>query len=323
MSSNNGRRKKDKLLKLVYMGTPLYSVAPLVALIEGGYEVALVVTQPDQPRDRGKKLKSPPVKEVAEKYSIPVSQPDRIRENDIFYNRLKAEKADLFVVVAYGKILPPEILALPPLGCINIHASILPKFRGAAPIQRAIMEGEAETGVSLMYMDEGMDTGDVIDIRTTKVLKKGATAMFAELSDLGAELLISTLPSIVDGKANRRVQDNSLATYAPMVRKEEGKLDFKRPAEELERLIRGLDIWPGAYAYFGDGKMLKIWEGFSSDELCDEAPGVILEASSGMMTVSAGGKRLLITKVQAPGKNIMSAADFLRGSNIRPGDVLV
>ncbi|GHU50939.1 methionyl-tRNA formyltransferase [Clostridia bacterium] len=305
------------------MGTPQYAEAPLLALLEGGYEVSLVVTQPDQPRDRGKKLKSPPVKELAEKYSIPVLQPGKIRDNDEFYNRLKDEKADLFVVVAYGKILPPEILELPPLGCINIHGSLLPKFRGAAPIQRAIMEGEAETGVSLMYMDEGMDTGDVIGVSTTKILKKGAGAMFSELSDLGAELLISTLPHIVNGKVVRRVQDNSQATYAPMVSKEEGRLDFNRPADELERLIRGLDIWPGAYAFYGDGRMLKIWEGFSTDELCDEAPGVIVETSTGVIAVSAGGKRLLITKVQAPGKNIISSADFLRGSSLRPGDVLV
>ncbi|MDR0424607.1 MAG: methionyl-tRNA formyltransferase [Clostridiales Family XIII bacterium] len=308
-------------MKIVYMGTPEFAVGPLKALCENGFEVALVVSRPDRARGRGKKIQSPPVKEAAEYYGIPVMQPERLKGDKAFAQALGDVGADLIVTAAYGQILPAEILQAPRLGCVNIHASLLPKYRGAAPIQRAIMAGERETGVTLMWMAEEMDAGDVIASRKAEIGRKAASELFGELSGLGAALLIDMLPGLASGTAPRQQQDHGLATYAPMIRKEEGRVDFTQAPEAIERLIRGLDPQPGAYAIFR-GAPLKLWGAEPSGIRHEEAPGTVISADSNGIAVSAGGRAILLTELQAPGKKAMAAADFIRGNRIAAGETM-
>jgi methionyl-tRNA formyltransferase len=309
------------MMRIVFMGTPDFAAAPLAALCEGGFDVALAVTRPDRPRDRGKKVQGTPVKETALAYGVPVAQPEALWGNREFLAALGGARADLIVVAAYGKILPKEILDAPPLGCVNIHASILPKYRGAAPIQRAVIDGEAETGVTLMHMCEEMDAGDIITTRRTAIGRKTSAELFRELSALGAAALLDTLPDIEAGRAGRRPQDHSAATYAPMIRKDEGHVDFTAPPERVERLVRGMNSHPGAFAMHG-GAVIKLWEAEATGDRSGEPPGTVISATEEGVRVSAGGGVVIFTKLQAPGRKAMKAADFIRGSRIAAGEAL-
>ena len=320
-------------MRVVFFGTPEYAAVTLTKLLDAGYSVVMAVTQPDKPRDRGKKLHSPPVKELAARNGIPVLQPECLKHNGAFVDQLRAASADIFIVVAYGKILPSDILELPELGCINIHASLLPRFRGAAPIQRAVIEGAEETGVTLMYMNTEMDAGDIIAVRRTAVGHKSAADLFDELSVLGAELLLEELPGIASGQVKKRPQDHSHATYAPVIRKEEGHLDFKKTSDELDRIVRGMNAQSGAYAFYQD-TVLKIWEAVSIADYSRSSdsdaipvndgvavPGTILETSNEGIIIASGNGVLKVNMLQAPGKRVMAVGEYLRGNKISAGDI--
>lgn len=308
-------------MKIVYMGTPEFAVLPLRMLCERGYAVELVVTQPDKARDRGRKVQYPPVKEEALRHGIAVLQPGRVKDNPELLEELQRIQPDLIIVAAYGQILPTAILDLPPLGCINIHASLLPRYRGAAPIQRSILEGEERTGVTLMYMAQGLDTGDMIAARSTPVARKTSAELHDELSHLGAELLLDTLPEIEKGTIDRVKQDDAQATYASMIAKQDGKIDFTQRPEVIERLIRALNPWPAAYADY-QGQPVKFWQAEVLAEKNEQPPGTVTGVSEAGIAVSAGGGTLLVTKLQMPGKKAMSAAEFLKGNRWQPGVVL-
>ena len=308
-------------MKIVYMGTPDFAVPPLQKLCESGYRVELVVTQPDKARDRGKKVQLTPVKEKALEFGIEVLQPEKIRDNREFLDRIKGIDPDLIVVAAYGKLLPAELLQIPRLGCINIHASLLPKYRGAAPIHRSVINGEETTGVTLMYMEEGLDTGDMISARPTKIGRKTTAELHDELSVMGADLLIKTLPCIEMGINGHTKQDDSLATYAPMIGKEDEQVDFSRTPEEIEQLIRGLNSWPGAYTIY-KGERMKLWEAEALDEKSKEPDGTILDVSKNGIKVAAGGRILLLKRIQLQGKKAMDVSEYLAGNKIETGEVL-
>lgn len=311
-------------MKVVYMGTPDFAVPPLRALVKAGYEVVGVVTQPDKPKGRSKTLLPPPVKEEALKYNIPVYQPLKVREPE-FLETLKNLAPDVIVVAAFGQIIPKAILDLPEFGCLNIHASLLPKYRGAAPIQQAVINGDKEAGVTIMKMGTGLDTGDMIS-QAAVLLTEDETggSLFDRLSELGAELLIKTLPSVFDRTAVYEPQpEESPTPYAGMITKQMGLLDFKKDAETLERLIRGLNPWPSAYAYL-NGKTLKIWKAdVEKREAENEAPGTVIKADKNGVYVACGQDILILKEVQLEGKKRMDAASFLRGHQLEPGIMLM
>ena len=311
---------KEKL-RIIFMGTPEFAVPPLRAMAEGGYDVILAVTQPDKARDRGKKVQFTPVKAAALEYGIEVAQPERVKNNDEFLDRIKQLAPDLIIVAAYGKILPKVLLEIPRLRCINIHASLLPRFRGAAPIQRSIIEGDRETGVTLMDMEEGLDTGDMIAKSATEIGRKDADQLHDELSQMGADLLMEYLPKIASGDIAPEKQDDSLSCYAPMLTKEEGRVDFSQSADRIERLVRGMGSWPGVTADF-EGRSMKIKAAEIIPETSDAEPGTILSADREGLRVACGEGILLITKLQMPGKRAMSAEDYLRGNKIEKGIIL-
>lgn len=308
-------------MKIVYMGTPDFAVPALELLHKNGYEIVLVVTQPDKGRDRGKKIQFTPVKQKALELGLRVSQPEKVKNNLEFVEELKSLKPEAIVVAAYGKILPKDILDIPLLGCINIHGSLLPQYRGAAPIHWAVINGEVETGVTIMYMEEGLDCGDMISKATTPINKKTTAMLHEELSVMGAKLLIETLPSVFDGLAPRIKQEEEKATYAPMVFKKDGHLDFTKSPKALEQLIRGFNSWPGTYAIYGEENM-KIWEGQDLDKENAMAAGTISKVCSQGIEVSAGGGTLQITKMQMPGKKPMLVSDYLKGNTLVEGTLL-
>ena len=312
-------------MKVVFMGTPDFSVGTLEALVEAGYEITGVVTQPDKPKGRGKTLMPTPVKEEALKHGIPVLQPVKVRDPE-FVEELKNLAPDIIIVAAFGQIIPKSILDMPRFGCINIHASLLPKYRGAAPIQQAVIDGEKESGVTIMQMGTGLDTGDMIS-RIVVPLAKDETggSLFDKLAQAGAELLVQTLPSIFDGTATREKQpEESPTPYAAMISKKMGLLDFSKSAGELERLVRGLNPWPSAYTQW-EGKTMKIWEAEVEDvvETIDtHEPGTITEVTKHGFKVQTGEGRLAIKSLQIPGKKRMEADAFLRGYHIETGEKL-
>ena len=316
----DGRIMKENM-RIIFMGTPEFAVPPLRAMAEGGYDVILAVTQPDRARDRGKKIQPTPVKAAALEYGIEVVQPDRVKNNEEFLERIRREAPDLIIVAAYGKILPKELLELPRLGCVNIHASLLPRFRGAAPIQRSIIEGDRETGITLMYMEEGLDTGDMIAKSSTEIGKKDADALHDELSEMGAALLMEYLPKIAAGDIAPEKQDDSLSCYAPMLTKEEGRADFSKSAQQIERLVRGMGSWPGVTAEYGKLRMKIKAAGVIAEET-DAAPGTILAADKKGLKVACGEGILLITELQMPRKRAMTAEDYLKGNKIETGIIL-
>ena len=304
-------------MKAVFMGTPEFAVPTLQALIDH-HEVLAVVTQPDKQRGRGKKMQFPPVKEKAVEYDIPVYQPQRARDEE-FIEELKNLNPDVIVVVAYGQILPESILNIPKYGCINVHGSLLPKYRGAAPIQWAVLDGEEKTGITTMYMEKGLDTGDMID-KAEVVLDKKETAgsLHDKLMVLGANLLLETLKKLEDGTAVREKQNDEESCYAKMLSKDMGQIDFTKSAREIECLIRGLNPWPSAYTEW-NGKVMKIWEAGVLDENTDAKPGTIVKVEKDGFFVQTGDGLLKVLALQIPGKKRMEADAFLRGYQIETG----
>ena len=309
-------------MKIVYMGTPDFAVKPLRALAEAGYEVAAVVTQPDKAKGRSKNLVPTPVKEEALKHGLTVYQPAKVREQS-FVDLLQQIAPDMIVVAAFGQIIPKSILELPKYGCINIHASLLPKYRGAAPIQQAIIDGEKESGVTIMRMEAGLDTGDMIAKVVVPITDEDTGgSLFDKLADAGADLLIRTVPHILDGTAVYEKQpEESPTPYAGMITKQMGRIDFHKTATELERLVRGLNPWPSAYT-FVNGKTLKIWKCKTEDDNQGATPGTVLQAQEGGIFVACGEGALVLTEVQLEGKKRMDTASFLRGYKIEKGTLL-
>lgn len=298
--------------KIVFMGTPDFSVPSLQALIET-QEVVGVVTQPDRPAGRGRQLRPSPVKVAALAANIPVYQPKSLRKKAAA-EPLREWNPDVIIVAAFGQILRPHVLDLPPHGCLNIHASLLPRWRGASPIQHAIMAGDAETGVCLMQMDVGLDTGDVYTCRTTPISADDtAETLHDRLADMGAALMRDSLDDILAGKLSAQPQDDDRFTYAPMISKENGRLDWNKSADELDRLIRAMTPWPGAFTTW-DGKALKILKAVPSDKTTSASPGTVLyDADVRQTSVATGSGSLILETIQLAGKKAMSAADFMRG----------
>lgn len=306
-------------MKIVYMGTPDFAVLPLRAMKEAGFEVAAVVTQPDKPKGRGKTMMPTPVKEEAVALGIPVYQPVKVKEPE-FLETLKEIAPDIIVVAAFGQIIPKTILNLPRFGCINIHASLLPKYRGAAPIQQAVIDGEKESGVTIQKMGEDLDTGDMIS-KAVVVLAPEETggSLFDKLSKAGADLLVKTLPSIFDGTAVYEKQpEESPTPYASMITKQMGLLDFTKSAEVLERLVRGLNPWPSAYTFLS-GKTLKVWKSRVGEEKGSALPGTVVKTDKNGIHVACCDKTLILEEIQIEGKKRMDADAFLRGYPVETG----
>ncbi len=297
-------------MRLVFMGTPQFAVHPLRALVDAGHEVVGVVSRTDKPAGRGRSVAPPAVKLAANHMGLPVYQPRRVREPE-FIEVLRGLHPEVIVVAAYGQILPKEILSLPKHGCINIHASLLPRYRGAAPINWAIIRGETRAGITIMQMDEGMDTGGMLIQEDIPIDPRDTAGTLAEkLSALGARLITSALPRIEAGTLAPVPQDSSVATLAPLLKKEDGLLDWKSPAEEIHNRVRGLNPWPGAYGFL-EGKTIKMLE---TEVVPGEGePGVIYQGSKGLLDVGTGNGLLRIIRIQPEGKKVMTAEEFLRG----------
>ncbi|MCI8668356.1 MAG: methionyl-tRNA formyltransferase [Lachnospiraceae bacterium] len=309
-------------MKIVFMGTPDFSVGALNALLEAGHEIAAVVTQPDKPKGRKMELQYPPVKEAALKHHLRICQPERVKKNEEFYRMLTEISPDVIVVVAFGQILPKEILTLPRYGCINIHASLLPRYRGAAPIQWAVINGEEKTGVTTMQMNEGLDTGDILE-KTEIILgqKETGGSLFDKLSKAGAELIVQTLSALEQGKITPVRQDDSQSSYAGMLDKKLGCIDFSNSAVSIERLIRGLNPWPSAYTFL-NGKTLKLWAADVQEEEYEGVCGEIVEIGKDCIRVKTGKGTLVVRELQLEGKKRMDTATFLRGYQLEKGIIL-
>lgn len=307
------------------MGTPDFAAVILEKIITSGHEVIGVVTQPDKEKGRGRTISFSPVKELAIKYGCTVYQPVKVRDES-FLQTVKELAPEAIIVAAFGQILPKTLLDMPPYGCINVHASLLPKYRGAAPIQYSILEGEEETGITIMYMDDGIDTGDMIlQARTPISPDETGGSLYEKLAVIGADLLIEALEKIKNNTAERIHQNNEQSTYVKMITKEMGKLDFTWPAIKLERWIRGMDPWPSAYTYL-DGKTLKIWkaevEEYQDEENKPAKPGEVVEIRKDAIAVMTGEGILVIKGLQLEGKKRMPCGAFLLGYPITVGTVL-
>lgn len=314
-------------MKVVFMGTPDFAVATAEAIANAGHEIILAVTQPDKPKGRGKELAPPPVKQWARERGIPVFQPEKIKREDAV-ETLRNYPADIFVVSAFGQILPKEILSMPPLGCVNVHASLLPKYRGAAPIQWAVINGDKTSGVTTMLMGEGLDDGDML-LKKEITLAEDETggSLFERLAVVGGELIVETMAQLEKGTLIATPQKESEATHVGMIRKSLGQLDFSKSAEVLERWIRGLNPWPSAYTRLG-GKGLKVWKARTEKTLPQtpsqeaKATGSIAYVCDDGIWVVTGEDYLVLEEVQPEGKKRMKSADFLRGRKIEIGDML-
>ena len=310
-------------MRIVFMGTPEFAVPSLKALVEAGYEVCGVFTQPDKPKNRGMKLQASPVKEYALSVGLPVFQPSKMRDGEALAV-LQGLKPELIAVAAYGKILPVDILELPSLGCVNVHSSLLPKYRGAAPINWAILNGENETGVTIQRMAEGIDTGDILaQISTSIDLNENAAQLTARLAQMGAELLVETVRKLETGSASETPQDESRASHAPMLSKELSPMDWGKTARQLHDQVRGLCPWPSAATVL-DGVRCKIVCTSLLGEETDQQPGTVLQADKKGLRIACGdGKVLEILELQPDGKKVMAAAAFLLGHPIQTGTVIV
>jgi methionyl-tRNA formyltransferase len=303
------------------MGTPDFAVPSLRALHDSGHTVVAVVTQPDRPKGRGRKLTPPPVKAAALKLGCPVIQPKTVR-TEVFHRQMAELTPDLYVVVAFGQILPRSLLDIPALGAINVHASLLPRHRGAAPIQWAIIAGDPQTGVTTMMMDKGMDTGDILLMEKTGIgPDENAAGLHDRLSEMGARVLVETVRRLQDGTLTRTPQDAGQATYAPMLRKKDGEIDWSMPAENIERLIRGVTPWPGAYT-FSDGMRLKIFKASVLEREISVEPGTILECFPGELRVATGKWALAIQEIQGASGKRLPIDDFLCGCRLPDGTCL-
>lgn len=323
-------------MRIVFMGTPDFSVPALKALVEAGHQVIAVVTQPDKPKGRGKEVQMTPVKIQAMEYGIPVYQPAKVREAS-FVEGLKGLEADAYVVIAFGQILPKAVLELPKYGCINIHASLLPKYRGAAPIQWCVIDGERETGITTMMMDVGLDTGDMLEKAVIPIEEKETGgSLHDKLSMAGGDLILSTLKKLEEGTLVRTPQTDEGTCYAKMLTKSLGDIDWNQGAVSIERLIRGLNPWPSAYTMW-NGKTIKIWAadviaGREAAEFLSEsgvpaetgtAPGTVVCSDKRGLVVCTGGGLLSIRELQMEGKKRMDTPAFLRGYPIPAGDMFV
>jgi methionyl-tRNA formyltransferase len=302
--------------RVIFMGTPQIAVPSLQFLLDSGFDVPLVISQPDRPKGRGNLMQPTPVKEAALAAGIEVYQPERIKNNPEVLEKLKSYNADFFAVVAYGKILPKEILDLPKYAPVNVHFSLLPLYRGAAPVNWAIMNGDELTGVSTMKMDVGMDTGDILLVETTPIARKTDADLAAELSVTGANLLVKTLKEY--NSITPTPQQHDLATVAPMMTKELGEIDFTRPAAEIERKIRAFSVWPTAYTHL-NGKIFKLFAA-DIDLKGHSAPGMIYDITKHSFSIATGAGGLIIKEIQPEVKRKMAVADFLAGYKFNGGD---
>lgn len=305
-------------MKVVFMGTPDFAVPTLRALCEK-HQVVAVVSQPDKPKGRGKKLQPTPVKMAAMEYNLPVYQPERIKDQE-FIKTLKTFEADIFVVVAYGQILPEEILNIPPMGCVNVHGSLLPKYRGAAPIQMAIVNGEEKTGVTIMYMEKGLDSGDMILKKEIPIDKNDTYGtLHDKMCIVGAKALLEALELMEKGEVNPQKQEDSLSTYAPRIEKGNAQLVWERPSYQIINTIRGFNPVPGAFSFYKD-EMVKIWSAVPVDGY-NGKPGEIVDVDLKKgIVVKTGDSAVLITELQFKGGKKMPTIDYLRGHNIEKGE---
>jgi methionyl-tRNA formyltransferase len=303
-------------MKVVYMGTPEFAVAALDSIVKAGHEVIACFTQPDKPKGRGKALQKTPVKQRAESYQIPVYQPVKIREEENV-QLLQKLAPEIIVVAAFGQILPESILNIPKYGCVNIHASLLPKYRGAAPIEWAILNGETESGVTTMFMEKGLDTGDMLDVTRVAITPEDTGAsLHDKLAEAGAALILQTMEKLEKGTAQRVKQKDEECCYASMLNKEMGRMDFTKSAAELERLMRGLYPWPCAYTRI-DGKNVKLYRAEVTED--SGAPGEIIEVTKKSFTIACGQGALRIKSLQPEGKKAMDAAAYLNGNKLTAG----
>lgn len=312
-------------LRIIFMGTPELAGESLKALLlTPEFQIVAVVTQPDQPKGRGLKLQASPVKEIALRHNLPVLQPERAREEN-FFQQLSAHKPDLIAVAAYGQILPKSILDLPRFGCLNVHTSLLPKYRGAAPIQRAILDGEPETGVTIMRMDVGMDTGDILTQEKTQIhASDNSQTLHDRLAQLGAALLVRTIPDYVSGKIQPHPQPSEGATHAAKIKKQDGEIDWRKPARGIWNRVRGLVPWPGAFTHLaGEPQplLLKIWEAEPAEQ--SGVAGEVLQADKAGILVGCGEGSLRILKLQREGGRRLNAQEFLAGHPLKPGEKFV
>lgn len=305
-------------MDILFMGTPDFAVPTLETLINSEHRVVGVVTQPDKPKGRSGKLVASPVKEAAVHAGLSVFQPERVKD-EAFLHILRKLNPDAIVVVAFGQILPLQVLELPQYGCFNVHASLLPKLRGAAPIQWSVIQGDEESGVTIMQMDEGLDTGDILLVERYQLdEKETGGSLFDKLSELGGPLMLRALELAEKGELQPVPQNEEEHTYAKMLSKSTGEMDFNKSAVELERLIRGLNPWPSAYTYL-QGKMLKVWEAEVEDDVTGQEPGTIVAVEKDSFTIQTGEGGLKVTSLQMEGKKRMDADAFLRGFALEKG----
>ncbi len=308
-------------MKIVYMGTPDFSVPALEKMIEAGHDIVCVVTQPDRPKGRGKELAMSPVKECALKHGLKIMQPEKVKDASVV-EELRSLEADIFVVAAFGQILSQEVLDIPRFGCVNIHASLLPKYRGAAPIQMSILEGDEETGVTIMQMNAGMDTGDILLTRAIPIEESDtAGTLFDKLMYLGGELIVEALPKIEKGELVAVPQDDSLSTKCGKISKDMGHIDWKCSAVRIFNLVRAMNPWPSAFSRI-DGKMLKIWKVKVISKEADGEPGTVQSVTKDSFTVNTADGLIEVEELQLEGKKRMTTKDFLLGYNIKAGDRL-
>ena len=306
------------MMRVIFMGTPSFALPILRAIHKSNHEVIGVVTQPDRPRGRGRKLGISPIKELAMGLRIPVMQPETTKD-EVFMGEVKRMSPDLIVVAAYGRMLTRDLLDIPTLGCINVHASLLPKYRGASPIQWAIVNGERRTGITIMKMDEGMDTGGILLAREVEIGDEDtAQSLHDRLAQVGASLIIKAMDKLNRGTLRPIPQDHREATYAPPLRKEDGLIDWSQDARDIFNRIRGFNPWPGAFTYF-KGLRLKIFSGEIINEDVGERAGKIVKSGSEGVEVTTGKGSLLIKEVQLEGRKRMSIREFLIGNEIPPG----
>ena len=308
-------------MKIIYMGTPDFAAVSLNALLDAGYDVMAVFTQPDKPKGRGHKLAFSPVKEIAVAHDIPVYQPTTLKNEEI-QQVIRDMAPDMIVVVAYGKLLPEAVLNVPPLGCINVHGSLLPKYRGAAPIQWSVLNGDKETGITTMYMAKGMDTGDIILQDVTTISEdETAAELFDRMAVLGAQTLLKTIPMLEAGTAPRIPQDEAEASHVSMLSKDQAQIDFTKTADEVHHFICGMSDWPCAFTAI-DGKRLKVYRSHRSTLTSKQSAGSVVENKKVLTVVCGDGKCVELTEVQYDNGKRMAADAFLRGHSVEIGTVL-
>ena len=306
-------------LKTIFMGTPDFAV-PCLEVLQAKTEVLAVITQPDRPKGRGHNLQASPVKQKALEYNLPVLQPEKIKTEELTAE-LERLQPDLIVVVAFGQILSQRILDIPPLGCVNVHASLLPRYRGAAPIHWSIINGEKETGVTTMLMDAGLDTGDMLLKDKVAITEEMTTEeLHDQLMAMGGKLLAETIDGLANGTITPEKQDDSISNYAGMLNKETGHVDWSKSAVEIHNLIRGLNSWPVAWS-MKDGKIYKFWRTKVENRNSDKAPGTVVELRKNSFCLATGEGLLEVLEIQPPSKKRMSAGDLLRGHGVAVGDI--